>query len=89
MSRTYRRTTDYTYSTLGKIKAERRKDRTTFYYKWLWVDYSKAPSWYNRDFCTRPRRVKERDLIGKIMKGERDPEEVVFPDGKKPFIYYW
>lgn len=51
--------------------------------------YSKSPSWWNHDFSTVPRRAKERALCRKIVKGDIDLEEVVFPHSKKPVIYYW
>jgi hypothetical protein len=98
MSRTYRRTNDNKYSTAGKIKAENKKFLENVPewkhwrhqgQRWIWIKYSKSPSHWNRDFSTKPRRARERELLSKLMKDELDADKVVFPDGKKPFIYYW
>jgi hypothetical protein len=54
------------------------------YFHWM-----TTPSHWNHDFHTVPRRAKERQLTQKIKKGELDPDDTVWPDGKKPHIYYW
>lgn len=66
-----------------------------------WIDYRKAinavdylhwqstPSWWNHDHHTVPRRQKERALLNKIRSGYLDYDDVSFPNGKKPHIYFW
>jgi hypothetical protein len=54
------------------------------YFHWM-----TTPSHWNHDFSTVPRRAKERELTQKIKKGELDPDDTLWPDGKKPHIYYW
>lgn len=101
MSRTYRKTHKGKYTTQGKLNALDRKARGVGRYwlwdEWIahknstaydWLEYSASPSHWNRDVHTAPRRAEERDLMRKIVKGELDPDDVLFPDGKKPFIYW-
>jgi hypothetical protein len=101
MSRTYRKTFRGKFTTEGKMKAESRNEPRRGYTiaEWLvnmsartksdWLCYSNMPSHWAHDYHTVPRRAEERELIGKILKGELDYDEVVFPDGKKPVVYYW
>ncbi len=68
-----------------KKNSHRKKDVDDYF----WLDYSKAPSHWNHDYSTVPRRASDRELLHKIKKGELDPDDTVFRDGKKPVIYYW
>jgi hypothetical protein len=98
MSRTYRKTFRGKYTTQGKLNAERRKKPR--HVSWIqfmstrssrrdWLCQSNMPSHWAREYHTKPRRAKERDLLTKLLKNECDADDVVFPDGKKPVIYYW
>lgn len=59
------------------------------YGEWFYLSYRKAPSEWNNLFHTRPRRRKDKILCKKIVDGYYDYDDLVFPDGKKPFKYYW
>lgn len=95
MSRTYRRTIRGTKRDWGKDAyfdendvffdkyPHRRKYRSDY------LDHMNEPSWWIKEFMTRPARAKCRDILRKIKKGERDPEDTVYPDNRKPHIYYW
>jgi hypothetical protein len=48
-----------------------------------------TPSHWHHEHQTVPRRARERALMQKIKKGELDSENVSWPDGKKPYSYYW
>lgn len=48
-----------------------------------------TPSHWNHDFHTKPRRAEERELIHKVLHDKIDSEDVSWPTGKKPKIYYW
>lgn len=61
----------------------RIKDRKDYHY-WM-----KTPSDWNRLYHTKRRRAAERDLITKIKNGQIDADNVSWPDGLKPEIYYW
>jgi len=37
---------------------------------------------------TRPARARVRHLESQVIHGE-DPDDMVWPDGRKPHIYYW
>ena len=54
------------------------------YFYWM-----TTPSHWNNRYHTRPRRRKESQLLHQIKTGFRDYDEVVFPDGRKPTIYFW
>lgn len=54
------------------------------YFYWM-----TTPSHWNRDYHTKPRRAQERELIHKVMHDKIDCEDVSWPTGKKPKIYYW
>lgn len=54
------------------------------YFYWM-----TTPSHWNNRYHTRPRRAKERKLIHQIKSGYSDPDGIIFPDGKKPEIYFW
>ena len=61
----------------------REKDVGDYFY---WMT---TPSHWNRDRHTKPRRARERELLHKVKCGKTDPENVSWPTGKKPMIYYW
>ena len=61
----------------------RAEDVGDFFY---WMT---TPSHWNRDYHTKPRRAQERELIHKVMHDKIDCEDVSWPTGKKPKIYYW
>ena len=103
MSRTYRKTNKGKWSTQGKVRSQYKElDRkyedqkySDFYWNemgkidYLAMSYSKAPSHWNHEYHTKPRRAKERQLLKKILTDYVDYDNVTFPDGKKPTIYYW
>jgi len=76
------------------------RERTSFS-GLFWYDYRQAikqvdylhwqstPSWWNHERHTVPRRQKERALLNKIRSGYLDADDVVFPNGSKPHIYFW
>lgn len=39
-------------------------------------------------FHTRPTRRKKQRLEKKVLRGS-DTEDMVWPDGRKPHVYYW
>jgi len=39
-------------------------------------------------FHTRPARSEANGKLRSILRGE-DPDDMVWPDGRKPHIYYW
>lgn len=47
------------------------------------------PRHWDKVFHTRPTRARSHLLLVGILKGERDPDDTVFPNGRKPHIYYW
>lgn len=51
-----------------------------------WVEES--PKFWDLQYHTRPKRSRERMLERAVLKGE-DPANMVWPDGRKPYIYYW
>jgi hypothetical protein len=46
------------------------------------------PKWWRRYFKHRKRRAQTRNKCRQIMKGH-DPENMVWPRDKQPWIYYW
>ena len=48
-----------------------------------------TPSWYNRDYHTKPRRAKTRKAIQQVLKLADYEDAPEFPLDKKPHIYYW
>lgn len=46
------------------------------------------PRWWDKCFHTRPSRTKTRRLENRVLRGE-DPDNMTWPDGRKPHIYYW
>lgn len=51
--------------------------------------YDKNPSWWNHQYSTVPARRKERDLLMKLLRTPELADMLVFPDFKKPVVYYW
>lgn len=51
--------------------------------------WMKDPRWWRHDFHTVPARARTREQITGIMHGKLDPDDLVWPDGKKPKIWYW
>lgn len=99
MARTYRRTTKGNKKSwlasnyyFRNLRAEKRflekhpekESEMNEYFYWM-----TEPGWWIREFMTRPARQKCKRLLEKIKKGERDPDDTVYPDNKKPHIYYW
>lgn len=104
MSRTYRKSYRGKRTTKGKLNAiykARLRSRAGKYWTWQefqsyrnsndrdWILYSNAPSQWNRYYHTKPRRAKERNLLDAIKSGYLDYDNTVFPDGKKPVVYYY
>lgn len=50
--------------------------------------YRNYPRYWDKVFHTRPARRKTRQLEQKVLHGE-DPDNMTWPDGRKPHIYYW
>lgn len=46
------------------------------------------PRWWDKMHHTRPARREGRSLETKILRGH-DPDDMVWPDGRKPHSYYW
>lgn len=46
------------------------------------------PRHWDKVFHTRPARARTRLLEQRILRGE-DPDDLVWPDYRKPHIYYW
>ncbi len=46
------------------------------------------PRHWDKVMHTRPCRAKMHQLEVAVMKGE-DPDNMTWPDGRKPHIYYW
>lgn len=99
MSRTYRRTakgqkTDWLPGIFRHWPEEieeylsrcphRHRDVDDWFF-WL----SCEPWFWRHDFHTVPCRAQTRDLIHKVKRGEVDPDDTTWPDGRKPHLYYW
>lgn len=50
--------------------------------------YRNHPRHWNKAFHIRPTRAKARLLERQILRGE-DPDNMNWPNGRKPHIYYW
>lgn len=101
MSRTYRMSGDYK----TKIRWEPRyewfrdtlhpndleaADNAWMARNYMFVNYGKSPSDWNRLFMQVPFRRKNKRICKKILDGHLDPEEAMFPTTiRKPYIYYW
>jgi len=69
------------YSSKGlKNRLGERHDRFSWLQNW--------PRHWDIVYHTRPSRAKARRLEGQVMKGA-DPDNMIWPDGRKPHIYYW
>lgn len=57
-----------------------------------WQDYCRQcmtePGWWTREFHTQPARIRANQQCRLIEMG-RDPDAFLWPDGKKPHLYYW
>jgi hypothetical protein len=47
------------------------------------------PRWWDVLYHTRPARRKAKAMMLKIRIGRIDPDDTMFPDYRKPLIYYW
>lgn len=54
------------------------------YFHWM-----TEPSWWHREFHTKPCRAKERMLLHKVKKDAIDVDDTVWPTNKKPHKWYW
>lgn len=63
----------------------RKSDVEDFFY----TGYFKEPGWWIREMMTVPARNKQRALLQLVKLGKVDPEDITWPDNKKPHIYYW
>jgi hypothetical protein len=65
---------------------------TTFKPKKPWKDYPRLimlePSWWVREFMTRPARIRSNMMCHFVEMG-RDPDSMLWPDSRKPHLYYW
>lgn len=52
-----------------------------FYHSW--------PAWWDTLYHRRPQRRRERALCRAVLIGRRDPDEISWPSGRKPHVYYW
>jgi hypothetical protein len=51
--------------------------------------YSGAPSWWTREFMTKPQRAKVRKLLHVVLHLHNLEDAPLFPLAKKPHDYYW
>lgn len=51
--------------------------------------YSKSPRWHRIIFHHRKHRSATREIERKVLTGKIDADGAVWPDKKKPVIYYW
>lgn len=49
---------------------------------------SNHPRFWDNIHHTRPRRAEERLKLRAVLAGG-DPDATVWPDGRKPHIYFW
>jgi hypothetical protein len=56
------------------------------HHKFAWID--NWPKYWDVLMHTKPSRRKQRKLEVAVMKGE-DPDNMTWPEGRKPHIYYW
>jgi hypothetical protein len=47
------------------------------------------PAWWNHLYDIVPARRRTKALLDKIKKVPAEAEEIIFPDFKRPHIYYW
>jgi len=58
----------------------------------LWRGYHKlcmnTPNWWNHQYSIEPSRSKQNHQLKKVVLGY-DSEGMVWPNYRKPHIYYW
>jgi hypothetical protein len=54
-----------------------------YYHTSLWLCWKGTPSWWNNLHHTRPTRRQTKRLLRAYR------EDTIFPNGKKPHVYYW
>lgn len=47
------------------------------------------PRHWDKVYHTKPARIKTHRLEHEVCSGRRDADDTVWPDGRKPHIYYW
>lgn len=52
----------------------------------LWL--ANWPRWHDILYHSRPPRRRTKALERRVLKGD-DPDNLVWPDGRKPHEYYW
>lgn len=55
------------------------------YFHWL----HNEPWYWRHNYHTIPMRAETRHLIHWVLSDKTDADDLVWPDGKKPHIYYW
>jgi hypothetical protein len=52
--------------------------------------YGTSPGWWVRLYMNRPKRHKDKAMIGMVIAGAIDAEAAVFAVGnRRPHKYYW
>ena len=46
------------------------------------------PRWWDKAFHIRPARSVTKAKANAVLRGA-DPDDMTWPDGRKPHIYYW
>jgi hypothetical protein len=47
------------------------------------------PGWWTHEYTIQPARTKSSRLCRLVEKGAIDPDGIVWPDFRKPHVYYW
>lgn len=47
------------------------------------------PAWWDTLYNRRPQRRRVRYLVGQVVAGRIDADDVLWPAGRKPHTYYW
>lgn len=47
------------------------------------------PGWWVREFVLRPARSRSRHLCQLIKIDRCDPDAAIWPDYRRPHVYYW
>ena len=68
----------------GSIKKARAK-----YHADNHSGYYSPPSWFFKEYCTKPERQATRTALKQVMKLEDYEDYPLFPLDKKPKEYYW
>ena len=100
MSRTYRKISEYEYSTEVAYKASQYTYFEFYENEVPWnVYYARArgemgwnmatPSWWTNEMLTRPQRRKTRVLENTVLLLEDYEDAPEFPLAKKPEKWYW